>query len=369
MQQLMKPVILFLVAVFPLRADEWEIVTIAGTGLPGFSGDGGPAVNAEINQPFGVEVGPDGHLYVCDTANHVVRRIDRKTGIITTVAGQGGISGYAGDGGPARQSTLFEPYEIRFDRKGHLYFVEMKNHIVRRVDPVTGIISTVAGTGEEGFHGDGGSAISAKLSHPHSIALDAAGNLFICDIGNNRIRHVDMNSGIISTYCGTGQRAGPADGAAISRQTPLKGPRALAVDSNDDLWLALREGNQVVKFDRRFGVIRHVAGTGAKGFTGNDGPALQATLSGPKGIVVDEAHQRVCLADTESHTLRAIDLSTDPPTLRLIAGNGSRGDGPDGDPLNCRMARLHGVELDPRTGEVFIGDSEAHRVRVLRPKK
>ena len=368
-KRLLTSSILLLVTISPLTAKEWEIVTIAGTGQPGFSGDGGLAISAEINQPFGVEIGPDGRLYMCDTANHVVRRIDRKTGIITTVAGRGGVNGYSGDGGQAKRAKLFEPYEIRFDKSANLFFVEMKNHVVRHVDAVTGVISTVAGSGDAGFRGDGGPATRAQLSHPHSIALDAAGNLFICDIGNNRIRHVDMKSGIISTYCGTGERTGPKDGAAISPQTALKGPRALAVDSNDDLWLALREGNQVVKFDRRAGAIRHVAGTGASGFTGNGGPALLATLSGPKGISFDEANQRVYLADTESHTLRAIDLTTSPPTLRLMAGTGSRGDGPHGDPLKCNMARLHGVGLDSRTGEVFIGDSEAHRIRVLRPKK
>ena len=348
--------------------DHQEIVTLAGTGEPGFSGDGGPATAAQINQPFGVEVGPDGQLYLCDTGNHVIRRIDRVSGVITTIAGQGGRSGYSGDGGPATEARLFEPYEIRFDRHGHIFIVEMMNHIVRRIDAETGIISTVAGTGVQGFAGDGGPADQAQLSRPHSIVLDASDNLLICDIGNHRIRRVDMGTGKISTYCGTGQKIGPADGAAISPLTPLKGPRALIVDSKNDLWLALREGNQVVRFDRQAGVIRHVAGTGTKGFTGNNGPAVDATLSGPKGIVVDEVRQLVFLADTESHTLRAIDLNTTPPILRLIAGTGEPGDGPDGDPLRSRMARLHGVGVDPAVGEVFIGDTGAHKVRVIRPR-
>ena len=193
--------------------------------------------------------------------------------------------------------------------------------------------------------------------------------LHICDIGNHRIRRVDMITGKISTYCGTGQKTGPADGAVISPLTSLKGPRALIVDSKNNLWLALREGNQVVRFDQQAGVIRHMAGTGTKGFTGNNGPALDATLSGPKGIVVDEVRQLVYLAYTESHTLRAIDLKTTPPTLRLIAGTGEPGDGLDGDPLKSRMARLHGVGVDSATGEVFIGDTEAHKVRVIRRKK
>jgi DNA-binding beta-propeller fold protein YncE len=369
MNFLSTPAILLALTVSTLSAEEWEIVTFAGTGQPGFSGDGGPATVAQINQPFGVEVGPDGHLYLCDTGNHVIRKIDRRTGTITTVAGKGGVSGYSGDEKPATEARLFEPYEIRFDQSGHMFFVEMRNNVVRRVDAKTGVTSTVAGVGEQGFSGDGGPAVQALLSRPHSIALDVTGNLFICDIGNQRIRHVDMVTGIISTYCGTGETTGPDDGSAISPNTPLKGPRALTVDSQNNLWLALREGNQIVKFDRDAGVIRHLAGTGSKGFTGNGGPAVRATLSGPKGIVFDESRQQVYLADTESHTLRAIDLSTDPPTLQLIAGTGRQGDGPDGDPLKCRMTRLHGVGLDPETGLVFIGDSGAHRVRVLRPRK
>ena len=369
MNVLSTPAILLALSISTLYADEWENVTFAGTGQSGFSGDGGPATDAEINQPFGVEIGPDGHLYLCDTGNHVVRKIDRRTGTITTVAGTGGVSGYSGDGKPATDARLFEPYEVRFDQTGNMFFVEMKNNVVRRVDAKTSIISTVAGVGEQGFGGDGGPAARALLSRPHSIALDVTGNLFICDIGNHRIRRVDMQTRIISTYCGTGESTGPDDGSTISPKTPLKGPRALTVDSRNNLWLALREGNQIVKFDRKAGVIRHIAGTGSKGFTGNGGPALRATLSGPKGIVFDESQRRVYLADTESHMLRAIDLRADPPTLRLIAGTGGQGDGPDGDPLKCRMARLHGVGLDPKTGEVFIGDTEAHRVRVLRPRR
>lgn len=350
----------------PAAAADREIRTVAGTGSPDFSGDGGPATTAGLHHPFGVEVGPDGHLYVCDMSNHVIRRIDRDTGVITSIAGTGGVSGYTGDGGPAGQAQMNEPYEIRFDARGNLFVVEMMNHIVRRIDAATGIISTVAGTGEKGFGGDNGPAVEAQLNRPHSIVLDTAGDLFICDIGNHRIRRVELKTGMISTWCGTGEADGPHDGAAISNRTPLKGPRTLTVDPRNDLWLALREGNQVVHFDRQAGVIRHVAGTGASGFSGNGGPAAQATLSGPKGIVFDEQRQLVWLADTESHTLRAVDLSTSPPTLRLMAGTGQLGSGPDGDPLKCRMARLHGIGLDPQTGDIYIGDSEAHQVRVLR---
>jgi len=362
--------VLILLSTTPLAisqaAEPLELVTLVGTGEPGYSSDGESGSEAQINLPFGVEVGPDGHLYLCDTGNHVIRRYDRQTRQVVTIAGQGEMSGYSGDGGLATEARLFEPYEVRFDAAGNMFFVEMRNHLVRRVDAQTGVISTIAGCGRKGFSGDGGPAIEAELHRPHSIVMDASGDLYICDIGNHRIRRVDMRSGIISTWCGTGQATGPEDGARISPKTSLKGPRALAVDADGNLWLALREGNRVVKFDRIKGTIHHVAGTGAKGFTGNGGPAAQATLSGPKGIVVDDLRKLVYLADTESHTLRAIDLNTTPPMMQLVAGTGNKGDGADGDPLKCDMARLHGVGLDPSTGEVFIGDSEAHKVRVLR---
>jgi DNA-binding beta-propeller fold protein YncE len=344
-----------------------QITTLAGTGRPGFSGDGGLAIAARVNNPFGVELGPGGHIYFCDTGNHAVRKIDRETGIISTVAGTGGVSGYSGDGRSATQAKLFEPYELRFDRDGNLFVVEMKNHLVRRVDAKTGKISTVAGTGEPGFSGDGGRATSAKLNRPHSIVLDDNGDLYICDIGNHRIRKIEAKTGTISTYCGSGEKAGPADGDKISPETSLKGPRALAIDADGNFWLALREGNQVVKFDRQAGAIKHIAGTGKQGFTGNGGPAKKATLSGPKGVAIDDRRKLVYLADTESHSVRAIDLSTDPPSLHLVAGTGKKGDGDDGDPLKCQMARLHGVGLDPESGEVFVGDSESHRVRVIDP--
>jgi streptogramin lyase len=291
--------------------------------------------------------------------NHVLRRI-APDGVITTVAGTG-QRGYSGDGGPALQATLNEPYEVRFDKSGNMLWVEMKNHLVRRLDAGTRMISTVAGTGQPGFSGDGGPATNAQLNQPHSIQLDASDDLFICDIANHRIRKVDARTGVITTFAGTGGKAPTLDGAPI-RGTPFNGPRAIDFDKNGDLWLALREGNAVYKLDRKAGIIRHVAGTGKQGFTGNGGPTKEATLSGPKGLSIGP-DGNVYLADTESHSIRMIDLKRG--TLELIAGTGERGDGPDGDALKCRMNRPHGVFVDA-DGSVLVGDSEAHRVRVIR---
>ena len=175
----------------------WRTATVAGTGEAGYSGDNGPATQARINNPFGIVCGPDRALYVCEVGNHIIRRIG-PDGIISTVAGSG-KPGYSGDGGSAKQAGLNEPYEVRFDRAGNMFFVERLNHTVRRADARTKKISTVAGTGQPGFSGDGGPAGAAQLKEPHSIQFDPEGNLYICDIGNHRIRKIDVKTGTIST--------------------------------------------------------------------------------------------------------------------------------------------------------------------------
>lgn len=337
-----------------------EVTTFAGTGAKGFSGDGGPAAKAQINDPFGLVRGPDGALYFCDTDNQRVRRI-ALDGTISTVAGNG-TKGYSGDGGPALAAALNEPYEVRFDAAGDLYFVERLNHLVRKVDHKTGVISTVAGTGQPGFGGDGGPATKAMFNQPHSIQFDRVGDLYVCDILNHRIRKIDLKTGVISTFAGTGEKLPTPDGAPIVG-TPLHGPRALDFDRDGNLWLALREGNAVYKFDLHAGVIHHIAGTGKTGFSPETQPAATAALSGPKGLSIGPDGD-VYLADTESHTIRVIRRQTG--QIELIAGTGKKGDGPEGAPANCAMSRPHGVFAD-RDGKIYIGDSESHRILVVLP--
>jgi DNA-binding beta-propeller fold protein YncE len=255
------------------------------------------------------------------------------------------------------------PHEVRFDREGNVYVVDMGNNAVRKIDLKTKTISTFAGNGSAGYSGDGGPATQAQLKQPHSIQFGPDGNLYICDIGNHVIRKVDMKTSQISTFAGTGTPGLTPDGAPIAG-TPLKGPRSLDFDKEGNLWLALREGNQVFKFDLSANRIVHVAGTGASGFGGNGGPAKAATLKGPKGIAIDK-DGNAWLADTESHTVRMVERSSG--NLVLMAGTGQKGDGADSDPLQCEMARLHGIYADA-DGSIFIGDSEAHKVRVLRRK-
>lgn len=341
-------------------AGSWTIQTFAGTGVMGSTGDGGPAAGAQINDPYGVVRGPDGAIWFCEHNGHRIRRI-APDGTISTIAGTG-AKGYTGDGGPAAQATLNLPHEIRFDAAGHLFIADTGNNVVRKIDRATGIISTVAGGGR-GYTGDGGPAAGAGFRGPHSIQFDPAGNLFICDVGNHVIRRVDRETGLIATVAGTGRPGPTPDGAPVAG-TPLNNPRSLDFDREGRLWLVTREGNQVLRLDLRAGVIHHIAGTGRSGFTGNGGPAKLATLSGPKGIALDAAGN-AWLADTESHTVRMIEARTG--RLELVAGTGEKGDGPDGDPRGCAMNRLHGVFVDA-DGSVFIGDSEAHRIRVLRRK-
>lgn len=335
-----------------------KIVTVAGMGVKGFSGDGGPARDAQLSEPSGLARGPEGALYFCDTSNHRIRRI-AADGTIQTVAGNG-EPGWKGDVGPALAASLHEPWELRFDRAGHLFWVERLSHVVRGLDLKTGIISTVAGTGVAGFSGDGGPAVRAQLNQPHSLALDPAGNLYICDIKNNRIRKVDMATGVISTFAGTGEKKATPDGAPIAG-TPLNGPRAIDFDAQGRLWLALREGNAVLRLDPADGVIHLIAGTGKTGNTGNGGPAKDATLSGPKGIAIAR-DGTAYLADTESHTVRQIDPKTG--IIDLVAGTGHPGDGPEGDPRACALNRPHGLLADA-DGSLLIGDTEGHRIRKI----
>jgi len=346
--------------VFP--AERSFISNFAGTGVPGFSGDGGPATEARLNGPTGIARGPDGGLYICDTGNHRLR-IVASDGKIMTVAGTG-ESGWSGDGGPATAARLSEPYEVRFDSAGNVFWVERLNHCVRRLDVKSGHISTVAGTGVGGFSGDGGPAAQARLNEPHSIGFDPAGNLYICDVKNNRIRKVVMQNGTISTFAGSGEKTSVPDGAPLEG-APLNGPRALDFDAQGNLWIALREGNAILKLDLERRRIYQAAGTGKKGFTGDGGPAREATLAGPKGLSISRGGT-VYLADTENHVIRMVDPRNS--TIHLTAGTGTRGDGAAREPLSCQLARPHGIFVD-NDGSIFIGDTEANRVRVIRNKQ
>ena len=342
-----------------------EISTAAGTGETLLNGHSGMASEINVAQPFGVEIGPQGGLYVTEVGNHRVLYVNRKTGKLTTVAGTG-TKGFAGDGGPATAATLNEPYEVRFDADGNMYFVEMMNHVVRRVDAKTGQIQTIAGTGELGYSGDNGPATEASFNRPHSITLDSTtGSLYIADIGNHRIRRVDLASGKVESIAGTTQKKLPQEGQA-ARGTPVLGPRALFLEG-DRLWVALREGHSVWYIDLKQGTWHHVAGTGKKGFTGDGGSAKLATFNGPKGIAVGPKGH-VYVVDTENHAIRKIDPVND--VITTIAGMGPKqggGAGDGGPATKAQLARPHGICVDA-AGKVYIGDTNNHRVRVVSPE-
>jgi len=330
-----------------------EVRVVAGTGAPDNNGDAGPARSVNIGDPFGVAVGPDGALYITEVRNHRVRRLDVKSGELTTVAGSG-EKGYSGDGGPAVDARMNEPYEVRFDGEGNMLIVEMQNHVVRRIDKKTKTISTIAGTGRKGFGGDGMPATEAQFNQPHSIALDRDGAIYVADIGNHRIRRIDPVSGVVETIAGSSERRLPREGQQ-ARENPILGPRALYVDG-DTLWIALREGHSIWRMKLADGILHHVAGTGKAGYSGDGGPALAATLNGPKGIAVDP-QGNVVVADTENHAIRRIDVRTG--LISTLAGGDKQA------AKNARFIRPHGIYVGP-DGTIYVGDTLQHRVARLR---
>jgi hypothetical protein len=336
---------------------------LIGTGTPGYS-------DAQVNNPYGMTLGPDGALYFCDLDNQRVRRLDLATKQIKTIAGNG-QRGYRGDGGRAVDASLAAPHELAFDSNGDLYFAERDNHVIRKVAMQTGIISTAAGTGVAGFAGDGGPGVQAQLRQPHSVIRDRDGTLLICDIGNQRIRRLHLDTGIIETFAGTGEAKPTPDGASLEG-TPIHGPRTMALAPNGDLYVALREGNAIYRIDSKTRTWHRIAGTGEVGSSGDGGPALlakfggapggpSARFAGPKGLALTDRNE-LDIADTEGNLIRRIDLSTG--IITSVLGTGAEGDGPDGNPLACKLKRPHAVLF--ANGVLYVADSEAHRIRVLR---
>jgi DNA-binding beta-propeller fold protein YncE len=352
--------------VFQPQVPSGRIITIAGTGIAGLAADGDIADRATINNPFGLVIGPDGALHWAEFGSHRVLRLDLRSRKISVIAGNG-KNGYSGDGGPATAAQLNTPHEVRFDSKGNIYVAERDNHVVRLINMKSRTISTVAGTGVRGFSGDNGPASKAQLAQPHSIALDRTGNVYICDIMNNRVRKIDAATGIITTFAGTGERGNTPDEAALDG-TPVAGPRSIEITPDGTMYLILREGNKVFTIDVARRQLKRLAGTGELGYAGDGGPALSAKFGapggnaggGPKGIAYS-AVGALYIADTENHVIRRIDLRKG--TISTVVGTGQRGDGPDGDPLACKLARPHGVFIQGRT--LYIGDSENHRIRMM----
>jgi streptogramin lyase len=353
----MIPLALVMVCLVAIDGDSANVV---GTGRKGFAGDGGLAAQALLDGPFDVGFDTHGNLFVSDTGNHRIRRVDSSTGILTTVVGNG-MKGFAGDGGPATSARIDEPYGLALDGENHLFFVDRLNRRVRRVDSKSGVINTLAGDGSKTFSGDGGPATKAGLVEPNGIALDGKGRLFIADVGDHRVRVVDLATGIISTFAGTGKRVHEGDGGPASKAS-IAGPRAVEVGPDGTVWILEREGNSLRAVDPKTGAISTRAGTGKKGYTGDGGPATEATFNGPKELSLDR-DGNIDVVDTENHAIRRIDATTG--RIRTIAGDGRRG---DGDPASTdRLDRPHGVASAP-DGSIVIGDTGLNRVRRVRPR-
>ena len=335
----------------------WTIDTIAGTGTSGSDGDDGAATAAQLFKPYGVATYGAGNLYIADSFNHRIRKVDA-AGLISTVAGSGTF-GFGGDSGPARQAQFALPFSVAADSLGNLYIADTFNHRIRRVDAATGIVATVAGNGTSGFGGDDGPALQAQLARPYGVALDSSGNLYIADSDNDRIRKVDA-AGLISTVAGNGTSGFGGDGRAAI-QAQLDNPVGVATDSLGNLYIADGNNHRIRKVDAA-GLISTAAGNGTSGFSGDDSSALQAQLAQPYGVAADGAGN-LYISDWGNQRIRRVDAAT--RLVATIAGNGTSGfGGDDGPGTAAQLASPRGLAVDV-SGNLYIADTLNNRIRRL----
>ncbi|MDC0766763.1 NHL repeat-containing protein [Streptomyces sp. HD] len=337
----------------PIGLPDGAIATVAGTGATGYLSDGGPAPLTRLYLPMGLAVDRQGNLYIADRYNHRIRKVT-PDGIITTVAGTGD-GGYVSDGGPAVATRLNEPIDVAVDDAGNVYIADGVNHRIRKVTPA-GIITTVAGNGEAGYVSDGGPAIATRLNHPHGIAVDREGNLYFSEWSNHRVRKVSRN-GIITTVAGNGTAGYVSDGGpAIA--TRLQHPSGVAVDPEGNLYIADCVNHRVRKVSRN-GIITTVAGNGTAGYVSDGGPAVATRIHHPHDVALDAAGN-LYIADSGNHRLRRVSTNG---IITTVAGNGIAGYVDDGGPaVSTRLYSPTGVTLDA-AGNLYIGDYNNHRVR------
>lgn len=333
------------------------ITTVAGNGTQGYSGDGGPATSASLNNPRGIAVDSAGNLFIADTGNNRIRSVDT-AGAITTVAGGGnpvilGSVVYVGDGGPAVSANLLAPRGVAVDTTGNLFIADTANSRIREVNAL-GIITTVAGNGTYGYSGDGGLALLAQISSPQGIAIDSAGNVFIADTGNNRVRKVNT-SGTITSVAGNGTYGYSTGDGGLATSARLASPSGVAVDSTGNLFIALPPGNRIRKVNT-LGTITTVAGNGdwSMGGPQDGGPATSATVRAPEGVAVDSTGN-LFIADTGYQRIRKVDASG---TITSVVG-GAIGDG--GPATSAYLSASH-IAADS-AGNLFIADSYNNRIR------
>ena len=329
------------------------ISTVAGNGTPAFGGDRGPAANALLNEPRDTAIGPDGSIFVADTFNHRIRKIGTD-GTITTVAGDGSTT-YDGDNQRATKASLYWPHDVVVDSKGVLYIADSNHHRVRRVDS-NGTITTVAGSGRAGSSGDGGPAVQARIKNPKSVVL--YGRYLYLAALDNKVRRVNLATGIIRTYAGTGVAGYSGDGGP-ARAAKLDGPQRLQVDSLGNLYVA-DTGNSVVRrIDAGTRLISTIAGNGDAGFNRAAGSAVLVQLNHPRGIALD-GDDVLYVADSDNHRIRRIDLVA--RRLSTVAGT-TRGFAGDSGP--ARLAKLYqprGLSVTPE-GDLLVADTFNSRLR------
>ncbi len=337
------------------------ISSVAGDGTQGFSGDNGPAASAWLYSPSGVAVDGSGNLYIADYGNNRIRRVDHSTANISTVAGTGN-PGFSGDNGSASSAQLNRPRGVAVDGSGNLYIADTNNHRIRRVDHVTGSISTVAGTGTPGFSWDNSPAASAQLNCPSGVAVDSSDNLYIADSENHRIRRVDHSTGNISTVAGTGNPGFSGDnGSATFAQ--LEGPVGVAVDGSGNLYIADIYNKRIRRVDHSTGYISTVAGDGTQDFSGDNGPAASAKLNNPTGVAVDGSGN-LYIADYKNNRIRRVNSSG---WISTVAGDGTQDFGGDNGPAaSAQLNYPNGVAVDG-SGNLYITDYGNNRIRKVAP--